>query len=359
MRLASLGNPSAYLAFAAQKGDANAVARALKRGADPNFQILEGTTMLMAAAANGHAPVVAMLLRANADPDRVSRYGNTALDLATGSGDGDVVSLLIDPGAETSAKRLKADVPVGSVCRRDAPPPEALPSTDTVSGPCEHNEPHVEDLAKDEKATDHDDTEALKRKVVDLERRERELVAQRDRFKTLAGDLANRLGEEIKQRKNREKAMLKAKTPLRTGGRCAVPRAERPYATAFSDATSKRIGRETRGRLAMPSNTDVERRNRAPLASCAKPISTKFPNCSTCSRARCRSRDRVRNGREFATGSRTRSRFTPNAPMAFCLALPAWPRSVRATTKASTTCAPNCFTTMPTRSAWRGRGPGW
>lgn len=267
MRLASLNNPSAYLAFAAQMGDADAVARALKRGADPNFQILEGTTMLMAAAANGHAPVVAMLLRANADPDRVSRYGNTALDLATGSGDGDVVSLLVDPGAETSASRLEADTPAGSVCRRDTPSAKASRSTDSVSGSRGHDETCVEHLAKDEKTTDRDNNEALMRKVADLERRERELVAQRDRFKTLAGDLANRLGEEIKQRKNREKAMLKARTPLRTGDRCAVPRADRPYATAFSDATSKRIGRETRGRLAMPSNTDIERRNRAPLAA--------------------------------------------------------------------------------------------
>ncbi len=267
MRLASLGDPSAYLAFAAQMGDADAVARALRRGADPNFRILEGTTMLMAAAANGHAPVVAMLLRANADPNRVSRYGNTALDLATGSGDEGVVSLLVELGARTSAKGVEAEAPAGFVCRRDAPPAEAARNTDALADPCGYDAPRVEGPAKDQPTTDRDNTEALKRKVADLERRERELIAQRDRFKTLVGDLEIRLGDEIKQRQHRQKAMLKARTFLRAGGRHLAPPTENANVTRLSDAMSERIRRDTRGRLATRSSTDVQRRNHAPLAA--------------------------------------------------------------------------------------------
>jgi len=107
-KIASLTNPSLRLAFAIEKNDVAAIERQLRGGADPNFQTLEGATMLMAAVANGHREAARALLEGGADPNRISRFGNTVMDLAADASDADSVVMLLEYGALPSERRAEA-----------------------------------------------------------------------------------------------------------------------------------------------------------------------------------------------------------------------------------------------------------
>ncbi len=98
-KIASLTDPSLRLAFAIEKNNVGAIQRELQNGADPNFQTLEGATMLMAAIANGHREAAKALLEGGADPNRVSQFGNTVMDLAADASDADSVVMLLEYGA--------------------------------------------------------------------------------------------------------------------------------------------------------------------------------------------------------------------------------------------------------------------
>ncbi len=103
-KIASLTNPSLRLSFAIEKNDVAAIERQLRNGADPNFQTLEGATMLMAAIANGHREAAKALLEGGADPNRISQFGNTVMDLAADASDADAVVMLLEYGALPSEK---------------------------------------------------------------------------------------------------------------------------------------------------------------------------------------------------------------------------------------------------------------
>ncbi len=103
-KIASLTNPSLRLAFAIEKNNVGAIERELRNGADPNFQTLEGATMLMAAIASGHRDAAKALLEGGADPNRVSQFGNTVMDLAADASDADSVVMLLEYSALPSEK---------------------------------------------------------------------------------------------------------------------------------------------------------------------------------------------------------------------------------------------------------------
>ena len=104
LKIASLTNPSLRLAFAIEKNNVGAIERELRNGADPNFQTLEGATMLMAAVANGHHKSAKAPLVGGADPNRISQFGNTVMDLAADASDADAVVMLLEYGALPSEK---------------------------------------------------------------------------------------------------------------------------------------------------------------------------------------------------------------------------------------------------------------
>ena len=84
------------------KGDAQAVAALLDRGADPNSTDPTGSTLLMIAARQGHDAVVKLLIDRKADLARRSPAGDSALMLASLKGHLGSVKLLVDRGAPLS-----------------------------------------------------------------------------------------------------------------------------------------------------------------------------------------------------------------------------------------------------------------
>ena len=87
---------------AAEKGDANKVAKFIKKGADVNFSDNVGWTPLFRAAQKGHVEVVKMLLDAGAEIEKTTS-GITPLCWAADSGKTDVVKLLLERGANVNA----------------------------------------------------------------------------------------------------------------------------------------------------------------------------------------------------------------------------------------------------------------
>lgn len=63
---------------AAAGGDLEMLRLLLERGASPNAASDVGNTPLMLAAANGHLAAVELLLKQGADPERQNRWGYTA-----------------------------------------------------------------------------------------------------------------------------------------------------------------------------------------------------------------------------------------------------------------------------------------
>ena len=88
----------------AGEGDAVAVARQLREGADPQFADAEGTTALHAAAGGGHAAIVALLLEAGANADAGDVLGDTPLHRAVAAGHGETVALLLEAGAALNVR---------------------------------------------------------------------------------------------------------------------------------------------------------------------------------------------------------------------------------------------------------------
>ena len=87
---------------AAEKGDANKVAKFIKKGADVNFSDNVGWTPLYRAAIKGHVEVVKMLLDAGADIEKTTS-GITPLCWAADNGKTEVVKLLLERGANVNA----------------------------------------------------------------------------------------------------------------------------------------------------------------------------------------------------------------------------------------------------------------
>ena len=91
----------APLSIAAGHGDASAVQRLLKAGADPNVVMGEGEPVLMTAARAGNVDAVKALLGAGADVTaREPLYGQTAVMWAAIDNHPDVIKALAEKGAD-------------------------------------------------------------------------------------------------------------------------------------------------------------------------------------------------------------------------------------------------------------------
>lgn len=240
------------LAFAVQKGDVDGLERALSHGADPNHEILDGTTMLMEAAADGRETVVRALLGAHAELNRVSRYGNTALDLADGSHHESIARLLLEHGAKPARELHNVRSHVGPTVRRhaeslageaypgavmDAPldsrgakvdttamPPPAKSNADaeaprhTPAAPAGKNLEYAD--RRDHASRDRrdratrDQIDELREEIGDHKKREYELEVGQDRFRALAIRRAGQLEREIARRKYLERVLSQVKTTL-------------------------------------------------------------------------------------------------------------------------------------------------
>lgn len=97
-------NQNQELLQAARRGDLVTVEDLLKKGADKDSAIDDGTTALMLAAAGGHTDVVRVLTNAGADVNAANSGGSTALMAASAKGDIASLLMLLDAGADVNAK---------------------------------------------------------------------------------------------------------------------------------------------------------------------------------------------------------------------------------------------------------------
>jgi ankyrin repeat protein len=93
------------LHWAARRGDAAAVATAIKAGANLEAATRVGAyTPLHVASKEGHAAVVKALLDAGSNPKAMTSSRTTALHLAAAAGSVDAVAALLDRGADVNAR---------------------------------------------------------------------------------------------------------------------------------------------------------------------------------------------------------------------------------------------------------------
>jgi len=92
----------AEFADAASRGDAAAIERLFKSGADVNAQQADGATALQWASYRGDAKLVDRLLKAGAKPELANRNGVTPLWLAASHGDAAVIQVLLKGGANAN-----------------------------------------------------------------------------------------------------------------------------------------------------------------------------------------------------------------------------------------------------------------
>lgn len=96
---------TAPLADAAQKRDADAVARLLEAGAPVDARQADGMTALIWAAYHDDVDAVGQLIDAGADVAATNRYGISALCLACLGGNAKIVKLLLDSSADPNTTR--------------------------------------------------------------------------------------------------------------------------------------------------------------------------------------------------------------------------------------------------------------
>jgi ankyrin repeat protein len=117
----SWADPSRALHRGARDGDMVAVRAALCSGCDPNERF-RGQTALMYAAETGNAEAVAVLLANGAAVDAVDSYGRTALHHACRNKHERCCALLMEAGARTDVEcTLGGETPIDVVRARGNP----------------------------------------------------------------------------------------------------------------------------------------------------------------------------------------------------------------------------------------------
>ncbi|KAM7193002.1 Ankyrin repeat-containing domain protein [Rhypophila sp. PSN 637] len=111
------------LAWAAARGDAQAVATLLSYGADPNIMDIQISGPLSNAAAQGHTICVELLLEAGADPDPIPPKGvkkGSPLSVASrNSTDTTLLKRLLDFGADPNTLTAEDQTPLFHATRND------------------------------------------------------------------------------------------------------------------------------------------------------------------------------------------------------------------------------------------------
>ena len=120
--LAFGGQGADALIDAAERGDVEEVAMALRDGAPVDARDDDGRTALMVASAEGAREVVLVLLASGAELNAQADSGRSALVFAKAGGHTNVVDLLLDRGAEWLTQPRKAvaeskkEAPVAHEC---------------------------------------------------------------------------------------------------------------------------------------------------------------------------------------------------------------------------------------------------
>ena len=103
----AVSQANSRLAQAIEKGNLNAVVKALAKGADPDCRDTDGSGVLMMAVFNKDLDAIRALIEAGADVNLISQYGNTAMDIAADVGDPDIVIYLLERGAKRAEALMR------------------------------------------------------------------------------------------------------------------------------------------------------------------------------------------------------------------------------------------------------------
>ncbi|RGP69077.1 hypothetical protein FLONG3_7930 [Fusarium longipes] len=106
------------ISFASKKGHVGIVRALLDAGADPNFSVVNDTSLLYIATKNGHLGIVRALLDAGADPHFSDVNDTSLLHIATGQGHEEVVKLLLEGGVNVNRANYADSRPLHFSARR-------------------------------------------------------------------------------------------------------------------------------------------------------------------------------------------------------------------------------------------------
>ena len=105
--VSGVSQANSRLAQAIEKGNLNAVVKALAKGADPDCRDTDDSGVLMMAVFNKDLDTIRALIEAGADVNLISQYGNTAMDIAADVGDPDIVIYLLERGGKRAEALMR------------------------------------------------------------------------------------------------------------------------------------------------------------------------------------------------------------------------------------------------------------
>jgi len=101
------------LVFAAQKGDAKSALSLVTAGADVNYMVPSGQSVLQVAVLGRKVAAADVLIDKGANVNTADRTGTTPLHLAAQAGDTELVKKLLDKGASPNARTAKTPAGAG------------------------------------------------------------------------------------------------------------------------------------------------------------------------------------------------------------------------------------------------------
>lgn len=102
------------LMSAVEIGDSQTVMSAMERGADPNFQLSNGISVLHNAIAGGYSEIVRILLSRNANLNVADEGGITPLWVRVAMQQEECVDLLLDAGADPNVQDIDGGTPLSA-----------------------------------------------------------------------------------------------------------------------------------------------------------------------------------------------------------------------------------------------------
>jgi len=207
----AVSQANSRLAQAIEKGNLNAVVKALAKGADPDCRDTDGSGVLMMAVFNKDLDAIRALIEAGADVNLISQYGNTAMDIAADVGDPDIVIYLLERGAkraEALMRRPAARAP------KSAPGEEAeihllrVPAEAPVQAddPVETDPDKVAPLHLAASPDLRPGVDAVRNQITALENARDALTQERDALAAQLGEAAterDRLSDELVRERDR------------------------------------------------------------------------------------------------------------------------------------------------------------
>jgi chromosome segregation ATPase len=286
--VSGVSQANSRLAQAIEKGNLNAVVKALAKGADPDCRDSDGSGVLMMAVFNKDLDTIRALIEAGADVNLISQYGNTAMDIAADVGDPDIVIYLLERGAKRAEALVRGPA---TRAPKSAPAEEAeihllrVPSEAPLQtdGPDETDPGNVAPLHLAASPDLRPGVDAVLNQITALENARAALTEERDALAAQLGEAArerDRLSDELARETDaREHERAKhnvaettwaaARAELEAGAVDALAecaRAETPAATdtgqleSLIDERNQELAKEiaTRARLEACLNKDLD-----------------------------------------------------------------------------------------------------